>query len=362
VLAQAAWAADSGTPASQTFILHPTAASLLRIDFDYNFRNALPPFPNEPAFPGKEIARGRIPTFPPTAFLRKISDNELYLSTDHSGDFANGRRATYRSTYDGHVLFQDLHVSSIRDGLEIPYTLVLYTYERGCAGWLNVRSGWTGEVAVAGHRWRLLVADNLDGHIGPEDRLSLRRLPANKGRGMIAITSVPAALAIDGRAFNLSFSFKPGETGAVLEVVFTQTDPPLGTLNLIAPRCTCVCLSNEWGTAVLDATAGASPIPAGTYRITGCFLEEAPGMRRQPTFIRCDRAVTVEPGQATALEIGPPLRNTVQVSRERNLLHLTYQLLGQAGEQYEYYDWKARPRFTVWKGPFRIGGGALPFG
>ena len=72
--------------------------------------------------------------------------------------------------------------------------------------------------------------------------------------------------------------------------------------------------------------------------------------------------MTINTGQTTSLAIGPPLRNTVQVTRERNLLRMTYQLLGQAGEQYEYYDWKARPSFAVWKGPLRIGTGTLPFG
>jgi len=40
--------------------------------------------------------------------------------------------------------------------------------------------------------------------------------------------------------------------------------------------------------------------------------------------------VVIEPGQTASLDIGPPLRNTVQVTRERNILRLTYQLLGQA--------------------------------
>ena len=131
---------------------------------------------------------------------------------------------------------------------------------------------------------------------------------------------------------------------------------------MAARGCSYVLLSNEWITAVLDATAGTSSIPAGTYRITGCLLDEAPGLLYQPSFIRCDRTVVVGAGQTASLDIGPPLRNTVQVTRERNLLRLTYQLLGQAGEQYEYYDWKTRPRFAVWNGPVRIGSGTLPFG
>jgi hypothetical protein len=179
---------------------------------------------------------------------------------------------------------------------------------------------------------------------------------------MIAITSVPGALFIDGHAFNLGFTFKPGETGTVVEAALTETNLPLGRLSVAARGCRCVLLSNEWITAVLDATAGASPIPAGTYRIAGCLLDEAPGLFGQPAFIRCDQTVVIGAGQTASLEIGPPLRNTVQVTRERNLLRLTYQLLGQAGEQYEYYDWKSRPCFAVWNGPVRIGSGTLPFG
>ncbi len=43
---------------------------------------------------------------------------------------------------------------------------------------------------------------------------------------------MPETLFIDGDAFNLGFSFKPGETGPVLEAVLTETNLPLGTLSL----------------------------------------------------------------------------------------------------------------------------------
>ena len=128
-LVQMAWAGTSPSASSQTIILHPAAAPGLRIDFNYNFQNALPPFQKEPALPGKEIARGLIPTVPPTPLLRNINDKELLLNTDHTRDFVNGKVATYHSSYNGHVFFRDLRVSSTRDGLEIPYTLDLFTYE-----------------------------------------------------------------------------------------------------------------------------------------------------------------------------------------------------------------------------------------
>jgi hypothetical protein len=361
-LAQMAWAGASMSPPSQTVILHPAPAPPLRIDFNYNFQNALPPFPKEPALPGKEIARGLIPTVPPTPLLRIVTDNELRLNTDHTGDFVGGKLATYRSIYRGHVIFTNLAATTIRDGLEIPYTLDLFTYERFCAGWLDVRSGWAGEFAVAGQKWRLTVVDNLNGQIGRDDTLHLQLMQSAKTARSIAITPVPQTLFLDGHAFNLGFTFKPGDAGPVLEAAFTETNPPLGKLDVAAQGCRYVCLSNKWITAIVDANAGVSSIPAGAYRITGCLLDDTAGLLYQPAFIRCDRTVVIAASQTASLAIGPPLRNTVQVTRERNLLHLTYQLLGQAGEQYEYYNWRDRPRFAVWNGPVRIGTGTLPFG
>ena len=361
-LGQMAWAGASMSAPAQKVILHPAPAPPLRIDFSYYFTNALPPFPKEPALPGKVIARGLIPTVPPTPFLHVVTDNELLLNTDHSRDFARGKLATYRSFYQGHVIFTNLAATTIRDGLEIPYTLDLFTYERYCAGWFEVRSGWAGELAVAGQKWRLTVVDNLDGQIGKNDTLHLQPIESAKSARSIAITPVPQTLFLDGHAFNLGFTFKPGETGPILEAALTETNPPLGKLNVVAQGCRYICLSNQWITAVVDATAGARSIPAGAYRITGCLLDNTRGLVYQPAFVRCDRTVVVAAGQTASLAIGPPLRNNVQVTRERNQLRLTYQLLGQAGEQYEYYNWRDRPRFAVWDGPVKIGSGRLPFG
>ena len=198
MLSQSLWAAPTASAPSQTVILHPARGPELRIDFNYNFQNALPPFEKEPALPGNEVFRGRIPTVPPTFWLRNTAKSELYLNTDHAQDFVTGKLATYRSFYNGHVVFTNLTVTSLRDGLEIPYTLDLYTYEQGAAGWLHVRSGWAGEFAVAGQKWQLTVVDNLDGQIGrgrhpPSPPPGFRKdKPADRHH------PVPEALFLDG--------------------------------------------------------------------------------------------------------------------------------------------------------------------
>jgi hypothetical protein len=354
--------ARAGDALSQTVILQPGRPATLRIDFNYNWDKALPPFPKEPPLAGKRHARGLIPTVPPTPLLRNISENALYLTTDHSRDFVNGLVATYHSRYDGHVLFEGIQVRSVRDGLEIPYTLDMYTYEEGCAGWFQVRSGWDGEIELAGERWRLAVVDNLDGVIGQDDVLCLQRMGAGQIGPLVEIKPVPRRLFLGGRTYDLGFRFKDRQPGACLEATLTETNLALAPLALDARGCSYVRLGNDEVTALLDASTVTNLVPAGIYRVEDCLVGPAHGLFRPPAFIRCSQEVRVAVGQTASLRVGLPLRNTVSITRERNMLRLTYQLLGEAGEQYEYYDWRDRPRFSVYKAGVKIGGGNLPFG
>ncbi len=115
--------AQAQTAVTRTVVLHPIRGAYLRIDFNYNFAQALPPFAHEPVLAGKQTARGLIPTVPPTPLLRNITDNELYLKVDHSQDYSVGSSVAYRSRYIGHVLFEDLQVSTARDGTPLHNTV-----------------------------------------------------------------------------------------------------------------------------------------------------------------------------------------------------------------------------------------------
>jgi len=316
----------------------------------------------EPPFAAKEIARGWLPTVPPTPLIRNITDNELYLNTEHRPDFLTGKLATYRSSYLGHVVFRDLRLSTVQGALTIPYTVDLFTYEHGCAGWLVVRSGWAGELDLHGQPWRFGIVDNLDGNIGANDILFLQSLRPGKKELPVTLSPVPKTLFLNGQAFDLGFTFQPGSNGVALEATLTERSPSLGQLNLQAPGCRGLCLTNQRMAVVLEATAGPVPVPAGSYGIADCLLEREPGEFRCPTFIRCDQRLTVSAGQTSSLRLGLPLRNTVLARRDKNLLRLTYQLLGAGGEQYEYYNWAKRPRFSVYKGPIKLASGKLPFG
>ena len=352
-----AGSAQAEASATRTVVLRPTPGPSLRINFDYNFRNALPRFENEPALDAKKTARGLIPTVPPTPLLRNLSDNLLYLKVDHGRDFSEGSLVTYKSRYDGHVLFEGLAVSTERESFAIPYTVNLYTYETGCAGWFLVESGWAGEFDLDGQTWTLGLVDNLDGRIDSNDLLYLR------GPGKL-MPVFPAAetLFFGGHTFRLDLAFTSLDSEVVVKAGLTELHPAMGALSVQAEGSRHLRLRSDRLTALLDEPAGTVSLPVGNYRVEDCILYDDQIRWAGPKFVEYGRRLSIEAGQTASMHLGKPLANTVEVSRDRNLLRLGYQLVGAGGERYSYYNWRSYPSFQIYKGPLRIGGGTFPFG
>ena len=355
-------ATDKGNSLSQILVLEPARVPALRIDFDFNFRNALPAFEKEPAFEDKEIARGLIPTIPPTPFIRNINDNELYLNENQDYDFVTGHFVTYTSSYEGHVVFRDIRVFSRSELLVIPYTINLVTYEHGCAGWLLVKTGWAGELELEGRKWIFSIVDNLDGRINSEDRLFIRDSRQTGGMPLINNCPVPQTMFFSGHSFHLDFMFKQILSDIVLEVNLTEIQSPMGELDIDAGGTNHLRLRNEEQIVLLNDPAGIVSLPTGDYQIDDLVPGYETDSSVRPRFISSDLNVSIKPGQTTLLRVGPPLRNTVEVSRDRNLLRIEYELVGAGGEKYRYYDWEHRPGFSVYKGRLKIAHGTFPFG
>lgn len=347
-------------PWKQVLILRPAREQGPPVEFDYNFRNALPPFEKEPALAGKVIARGLIPTIPPTPLIRNITDRELYLKTDHGRDFTTGPAVTYQSQCaDGvHVVFNDLRVFTEQGALTIPYTVGVRTYQTGYAGRLFVLSGWSGTLERDGKSWKLAIVDNLDGQIDGQDRLHL----TDTRRSDLASyhdRPVPRVLFLDGHTYRLDFTFQPAESEVVLEAVLTEPQLPLGEVKVEAAGCRSLDLRDDRQVALLSNPEGVLSVPAGNYRVDGCVLRSQ-GAPLQ--FAGSDRTVSVQPGQTTSLRIGLPLSNTVVAARDRNLLRLTYQLVGAGGETYHHGGLMRLPSFRIYQGPLRMSEGSFGFG
>jgi hypothetical protein len=355
-----AGAAEAEGPWKQVLVLRPARDQGPPMEFDYNSHNVLPPFEKEPPLAGKVVARGLIPTIPPTPLIRNITDRELYLKADHGRDFTIGPSVTYQSQCeDGiHVVFNDLRVFTQQGSLAIPYTVGAYTYQMGFAGRLFVTSGWSGQLERDGKSWKFTIVDNLDGQIDGQDRLHL----TDTRQSTLASyhdCPVPRILFLDGHTYRLDFTFKPAESEVVLEVVLTEVQLPLGELKVEADGCRSLDLRDDRQVALLSNPGGVLSVPAGDYRVDNCVLR---GQGMPLRFAGSDRVVSVQPGQTTSLRVGLPLSNTVVAARDRNLLRLTYQLVGAGGETYHYGGLVGLPSFRIYQGPLRISKGSFGFG
>jgi hypothetical protein len=335
----------------------------LRINFDYRFRNALLPFESEPDFGANETARGIIPTVPPTGFIRNITDNELLLDLDHDRDFVANPPVTYKSIYDGHVVFKDIQVNTVRQGLTIPYTLTLYTYEHVCSGWLVVRSAWSGQFELAGHQWSMQVIDNLNGVYDSDDQMSLSEITLD-GRRLIWASRCNAAkrIVLAGHTYDLSCVFQDEQDSAILNVAFTEVTSDLGTVQIKAQGVESLSLRNEQCLVLLNPSDANTVIPEGDYHIDSCLLKYDPNLNGIPQFKADDRIIKVRSGHTTSLVVGTPLVNTITVSRHKNELQFVYGLQGLGGEEYQFFNRKSRPSFCVYKGPIKIASGLFGLG
>jgi hypothetical protein len=352
--------AEASPPWKQVLILRPVRYQGPPMAFDYNWRNALPPFEKEPPLEGKQVARGLIPTVPPTPLLRNLTDGELYLKVDHGRDFLTGPSVTYKSQcQDGvHVVFNDLRVATQQGTLAIPYTVVVRTYQFGYAGQLFVQTGWSGTLARDGKSWRVTIGDNLDGQIDGQDRLRLTDLDLSP-KAAYHDCPVPQVLFLDGHTYRLDFAFKPAESDVVLETALTEMQLPMGELQIQADGCRSLDLQDDRQAVVLSSPQGRVAVPAGNYGVSNCVLRSG---RMPLQFTGSERLVSVQAGQSTSLRLGLPLCNTIAAARDRNLLHLTYRLVGAGGEVYRLGGLEHLPAFRIYQGPFRIAGGSFGHG
>ena len=352
------WLAQTRTPGQERLTASlrpvPSIGTGLRIDFDYRFERTPAEFDREPPSDPGQVCRGWIPTVPPTAFLRTLLDGGLLLDRDR--DFVETPPDRYEGRFDpvGHVLFKGLQVRSAVGGVEIPYTVDLYTYERADAGWFVVRTAWTGGFEMDGGQWRLTVIDNLDGRLDSNDVLSLSGPNAQVGH-----CYVPKRLFFGGHLFDLEGRFQADGDGPSLSVSLTRQPAELGDLHLDLRGVASVRLSQADTVVLLETGRERVSIPVGRYRVDDCLLIEDPNLDGLPRFLDCNRTLTVGPGREAGLRLGTPLQNQARIERNRNLLLLNYALVGAGGERYEFCNGAG---FSIFKGPFCIAHGNFGLG
>jgi len=142
----------------------------------------------------------------------------------------------------------------------------------------------------------------------------------------------------------------------------TEVTSDLGTIQIEAQGVESLSLRNEQCLVLLNSSDANAMIPEGDYHIDSCLLKSDPNFKGHPRFTTDNRIITVRSGHTTSLVVGTPLTNTITVNRRKNHLQLAYGLQGLGGEQYQFYNWKNRPSFDVYKGPIKIASRRFGFG
>ncbi len=70
----------------------------------------------------------------------------------------------------------------------------------------------------------------------------------------------------------------------------------------------------------------------------------------------------IDPNSTTELKMGAPLTQTITVNRTGKILRLGYGLHGIGKEEYTSSDRSNPPKFAVYKGDKKVGGGEFEFG
>jgi len=342
------------------------------LEADPDFGQAEYNFKKEPAYSGAKITRGAI------LLNRDRNENigyawdsdggKLYIDQNRNGDltddpdgvFSDGTRSEFTEEYTFHNvrLTQGDGVSNIPYVIEIGLSSVAFL---GGMTTTTIHSGWQGDLDLPEGRWRLEVADNLDGVIGPDDLVFLypadRNRPGTSDDTDFAKWYQPGKPVFFGhRKRNLAFAFKED----ALEVAITESSPPLGELRIEGKSIRQLQLDGPCR-VLLDTPGETERIPLGKYKVSRVLVQGGENVwassRPENVFLQIADAAPA------SLKVGGPLQNTLKAERLSSRLDFSYSTVGVGGEPYELKrDYANPPRVLLCKGDARTPLGSFEYG
>jgi len=313
-------------------------------------------FKKEPAFGNQPVIRGAIPVGAGrqdfVGFALDTAKRELHVDQNRNLDLTDDPAGLFKAEdLPGYLKFANvtLHIPKGEATARYVFDLVCYGFSLGAYCELRIRSGWQGDLDLAGEKWRLGAADNLDGKIDAQDLFVLHRLgpdaePTEKDD---ADSLAPCTnLCLNGHSYALTFDFRAAGPATALEVGFVPAEPPVGTLRVEGGSLKRIVLQGPRYKAVLDPPAAATSVPAELYqRAVVDVLDGEAGRVFRTEFA----PLRVNRDQDVSLKAGAPLTNCVAVHRRGSTLQLDYALKDAAGHSYRELggDTEHPPEFVV---------------
>jgi hypothetical protein len=346
------------------------------LSISINTRDSDEKFEKEPDFDNRPIVRGLIPTGKKKedhiGFAWDKNEAKLYLDLNRNRDLTDDSEGIFECTGDrGYQTFTNINLTVPSDSVQLKYKvhMAIYSYGKNRTNCnLTVNSGFKSEIELYEKKWKLAVADNMDGTIGNGDHIFIIPLADSNGIGrMNSQFSLPVRdlTVFGGRTYNTSFELKSDEKAPSLLASFTETDGTMGQLKLEGKFIKRLVLTSDSSLVVLDSPGETVWLPVGEYVCKNLFLDGGKGkiFTADVNRNRPDSFLVSEDTPAT-LKMGGPLNNTVTVQRTGNNLNLSYKLTGAGGHQYSSMNGRSDkpPTFSVKKDGKEIASGKFEYG
>jgi len=324
-------------------------------------------FEKEPSLDSSDILRGQLQTGTDekeyTGFICDKRAGKIYLDLNHNLDLTDDPEGISTSESIGpYQTFPNTTVDMQFGSVAVKFMVNITIYDFAPLGYYStVRSGFKGTIELYGKQWQMGVADNMNGKLNRSDSLYI--LPTVADFDLVRTTAqlfVSETIFLDGHCYNLSFEYKEGDSGPLLEATFTETERPMGRLNIEGKLIKYLAAEADSLTAVFESPEKTISIPAGNYHIRRLFLDGGQAGLFQARTIT---SLNIKEGEISELKAGAPLNHSVNLSRTGNVFKLNYELLDAGGESYNSLRRPDLPPIlTIYKGDKKIGGGRFEYG
>ncbi len=333
-------------------------------------------FKKEPNFSGHDVLRAGLALGGGKnefiGFAWDQTANELYLDQNRNLDLTDDHKEPFH-TESEHVFvrFKNVPLNLERAGISLAYVLEFEFFKNGsyvsCG--VSIQSGWHGEFKTGEMTYKIALLDNLDGELTRQDPFILSDTAfsgtamlenaVTPGRGGQADFGIPNQLALDGIVYEFSMAFEPGESATAIMGTLTQSQSPMGTLNIEGTHIRRLALDGP-PRIELFAPAQTAQVPVGEYRVSNVALEGGLCANRMHPNVPRIAISAFEPAQ---LRVGGPLKHALHVNRRGRTLDLNHNAMqGIGGETYTTDDSLVGPSFAIYQGERKLVAGNFEYG
>lgn len=329
--------AQEGSPSSSPleFTLRPVKEGFF-CSLSQSRRAAEVSFKKEPAYSGKSVYRHALRFGDgPSDFIGVACDaeaNTLYIDRNRNLDLTDdGPGINAADSFGpGYCEFNDVTIEMIHGDMPVSYVLDITVY--GDYFSPSVRSGWTGDIELAGKACSMGIADNLDGVFSPDDSFIFdheRHRAARLSFGEVDELPLPRWFLFEGQNYRMESACRVLDGETALTVTLTPITEGMMDITFEGQAVSRVLLAGRDGSyGMLDWPATAMRIPEGVY--TPSRVDVLDSFYGHPE----DGAELKADGN-TLLKAGGPLNQKVRVARSGATLNMNYILKGMEDTQYD---------------------------